>query len=107
MEYGCLFVKRERVAATLTVERLSVGSVVKRIWQHVPADAFANLLGCRLDGVASQVSVYRAVVCNWVGQRSLPIIVRLSPKAIARDANVCRRSWKRASSSPACSRMRG
>ena len=36
---------------------------------------------------------YRAVVCTWVWPSSLPIIVRLSLKAIALEAYLWLRSW--------------
>ena len=45
---------------------------------------------------------YRAVVCTWVWPRSFPIMGRLSPRATAWEATLCRRSWQPRTGAATC-----
>ena len=67
------------------------GVCVARI-QEVPADALGDARRGGVHRVPRQMSVGGRLVCTWVCPRSFPIMVRLSPRASARDAKEWRRS---------------
>ena len=61
-------------------------------------------LAC-LSGSAAKCA-YLCVVDAWVWPKRAPMTGRLIPFAAPTDAKLCRRSWSRTSSIPACARIR-